>query len=343
LSQTNLSWDFLPLWQPSSFALLEDRLIVLMVALVANAILLSWRIWIEIPKGLMPGYGLELYLKAAERKLNRPNRSANAKLFRGALVILPPLCIAVYIGDFLGHASTSFKYSWLIASATMACLLHGRAFHDVACHLLLRNHDMSLYESRVKLDSISPYDHTVLDQHGVFRQTMETIAAVFSERMVGLGAWFLIGGLPAACAYYVLHRAYRLIALPSNSMRPFGWAAAGLYNLMAAWPAWFGSFLLAFSTLFVPGTHATQSVGAFLSGLFRYAPAQLSSYVYAKALGLQLGGKKRLLNGTVTDHAWVGDGQPKVTESQLRYGLGMFQIAWLLFLGILGVCYLYLT
>jgi len=343
LSLANLGQHFLPFWEASATPMLEDRLIILMAALIANSMLLPWRVWVEIPKALIPGYWVEQYLSGAERKLNRSNRSPNAKLVRGALVILPPLLIGLYVGDVLSNIAGWFKHSWVVASAILLCLLHGRMYHDVAWHILYRNHDMSLHESRQKLNSISPYDHEVLDIHGVFRQTLETLGGVFSERMTGVGFWFLLGGLPMAITYYLLHRMYRLIAIPSDHMAQFGWAAASLYNLLAAWPAWLGSLMLSFSAFFVPGTRAFPSIGAFFTGLWKFPPSQLSVYVYAEALDLQLGGKKRLKGGQTTHHQWVGDGQPKVTESQLRYGIGMFQLAWLLFIGILGLCYLYVA
>lgn len=338
---TTLS-SFVRFWDPASFPILEDRLMVLLMAVVLNGVLLTRRAYIDFPPALVPGHWLTRYFQAAERKLNRQNRSPNARFIRGLVVMLPPLLIAWAAGGRLAEWSAMFKYSWLISVAALAAMLHTRVYVDTASRLLNWNHDMSLHESRKDLDLISPYDHHVLDLHGLFRQALECLGTAFGERLAGIGLWFLLGGLPMAMIYYALLRAFRAIGLPTPEMQAFGTVARTFYYLMAAWPAWFGSLLLSLSALFAPATRIGKSLAAFVTGVWRFPPSQLAGFIYAEALGLQLGGKKRLPNGQTTTGAWVGSGDPKVSESQLRYGLRMFQAAWLLFVGVLGVGYLYM-
>src|SRR5262245_8590534 len=134
--------SFIRFWEAASLPILEDRLMILLMAIMLNMLFMPRRAYIDTPRALIPGHWLTRYLQASERKLNRVNRSVNARFVRGLLVLLPPVIVGWAAGARLAEWSLLIKYGWVMVTIALAAMMHARVYYDVAQRILSMNHDM---------------------------------------------------------------------------------------------------------------------------------------------------------------------------------------------------------
>lgn len=87
-------------------------------------------------------------------------------------------------------------------------------------------------------------DTLALDEAGVARAGIESLAESFCDGVVAPLFWLLVGGLPGVWAYKAVNTADSLIGHREEPFGPFGWAAARCDDLMNLIPARLSGFLL---------------------------------------------------------------------------------------------------
>ena len=75
-------------------------------------------------------------------------------------------------------------------------------------------------------------DTAVLDEAGVARAAIESLAENFSDGVVAPVFWMLIAGLPGAAVYKAINTADSMIGHRTPRYQAFGWAAARLDDLV---------------------------------------------------------------------------------------------------------------
>ncbi len=75
-------------------------------------------------------------------------------------------------------------------------------------------------------------DVSSLDESGVARAAIESLAENFSDGVVAPALWLALFGLPGALAYKAVNTADSMIGHKSPRYRAFGWARARLDDLM---------------------------------------------------------------------------------------------------------------
>ena len=75
-------------------------------------------------------------------------------------------------------------------------------------------------------------DPESLDEAGVARAAIESLAENFSDGVVAPVFWLAVAGLPGAAAYKAVNTADSMIGHRSARHRAFGWAAARLDDLV---------------------------------------------------------------------------------------------------------------
>ena len=89
-----------------------------------------------------------------------------------------------------------------------------------------------LAEGRKAVSMIVGRDPERLDEAGVSRAAIESLAENFSDGVVAPAFWLAIGGLPAAAAYKAVNTADSMIGHRSKRHQAFGWAAARFDDLI---------------------------------------------------------------------------------------------------------------
>jgi adenosylcobinamide-phosphate synthase len=167
-----------------------------------------------------------------------------------------------------------------------------------------------------------------LDEAGVARAALESLAENFSDGVVAPLFWLALGGLAGGALYKAVNTADSMIGHRSERYRAFGWAAArldDLVNLPASRLA--AGFLIAAAAL-TPGASAAEAWRIVKQDARRHRSpnAGWPEAAMAGALGVRLAGP-RVYGETRVEDAYMGDGRGAVTAADIRRGLALYRRA----------------
>lgn len=178
-------------------------------------------------------------------------------------------------------------------------------------------------------------DTAALDEAGIVRAALESLAENFSDGIVAPLLWAAVFGLPGAVFYKAVNTADSMIGHLTPRHAAFGWAAAKLddaVNLPASRVAALCLILAA------PAEHRASARAAVRRDAPRHRSpnAGWPEAAMAGALGLRLAGP-RLYKGVRVEDAWMGAGTPDATVTDLDRGLVLYRRACLILMGVLLV------
>jgi len=173
-------------------------------------------------------------------------------------------------------------------------------------------------------------DVSALDEAGVARAALESLAESFSDGVLAPAFWYALLGLPGLLAYKAVNTADSMIGYRTPRHADFGWAAARLDDVLNLVPARLAALLIALAAL------PRGGVGAALGAAWRDAPRHASpnagwpEAALAGALGLALGGP-RAYAGRQVAGAWLnGGGRREAHAADIRAGIRLADGAWIL-------------
>ncbi len=156
----------------------------------------------------------------------------------GGLLNLSFHVIASYIGYavFVYLVSTTIATRGLLSSsqAVIRELLKGDA-----------------ESSRLKLSVIVGRDTESLQEKGMLRATIETLAENASDAIVAPLFYFVIGGLPLAMTYKAINTLDSMLGYKNEKYKYFGWASAKLDDIANYIPARITGFLIVGAAFFI--------------------------------------------------------------------------------------------
>lgn len=181
-------------------------------------------------------------------------------------------------------------------------------------------------------------DPEALDEAGVCRAAIESLAENFSDGIVAPALWYALFGLPGLLAYKMLNTADSMIGHLDDRYRDFGRAAAKLDDL-ANWPAArVSSLLIALGAAVEHGFASfRRALGAALrdSGLHRSPNAGWPEAAMAGALGLALAGPRRYGGETVIEASLNASGRRRASGADIDASLSIYHRACD---GLAGIC-----
>ncbi|MGH6801053.1 MAG: adenosylcobinamide-phosphate synthase CbiB, partial [Methylocella sp.] len=148
-----------------------------------------------------------------------------------------------------------------------------------------------------------------LEEVGVARAAIESLAENFSDGIVAPAFWLALGGLPGGACYKAINTADSMIGHRTKRHAAFGFAAAKLDDLVNFCPARLSAFLVVIAAWFAPGA-SPQAAWCTMRRAARGHPSPNAGWpeaAFAGALGLQLGGP-RVYAGVKTNDTWIGSG-----------------------------------
>jgi len=290
-------------------------------ALVAlTALLLCW----VLPGGLRlagsPAHPVALASRAmgwAARKLNRTRRSAADRAARGFLIAAIFVGLAGWAGWAVELRVDTVRYAWLVELVLVVLVLDPRGVAvraRSAASLLDRSQPVAAArlteaEGAPSLAESEPY--------AAARVVAERTAQDCSALLVAPLFWYLLLGLPGLLAARAAREAANRMAGSAPSRQAFGTTAAGLDAALGLIPAWIAAPTICLAALFIPGARP----GAAMAGLGAYGASGAPAAALAGALGLSLGGPRRLRLGEERwreEKPWIGTGRARVVPSDLR-------------------------
>ena len=193
-------------------------------------------------------------------------------------------------------------------------------------------------EGRVAVAKIVGRDTASLDEAGIARGAIESLAENFADGIVAPCFWGGLLGLPGMAGYKAVNTADSMIGHRTERHAAFGFAAAKLDDLLNLVPARLATLLLALAAYF----HRDANPRAALATALRDAKHHRSpnagwpEAAAAGALGLKLAGP-RAYHGAMIDEPWIGGGRSKAGPAEIRRALALYRTACVLQIGALAV------
>lgn len=265
-----------------------------------------------------------------EPRLNAgPNRRA-----RGVVMLLLLLGITVAFSLVIAMVTRSLPFGWVIEAVLASTLIAqkelGRAVKAVADGLAV-----SLDSGRYAVAHIVGRDPHVLDESGVARAAVESLAESASDGIVAPLFWLFVGGLPGIVLYKAANTADSMVGHKSERYRDFGWASARFDDVLNWIPARLTALLIAGAAFLVRRTDPEAAWSTALRDAKKHASpnAGWPEAAFAGALGVALGGP-RSYEGEMHDLPRFGDGRSDLTASDILSALVLYWAAMNLLLGL---------
>ena len=263
-----------------------------------------------------------------DRRLNRVGRRPGILRLLGALslatLLLAAACPAAAVqAALLSHAGGVGILAVLASTlpAQRSLWFHVRAVADA----LERG---GLTAGRRAVSHIVGRDPETLDEAGVVRAAIESLAENFSDAVVAPAFWGAALGLPGMVAYKAINTADSMVGHRTARHAAFGWASARLDDLVNLPASRLAALWLVLAALIQPGADPAGALRtAWRDARGHRSPnAGWPEAAMAGALGLRLNGP-RTYGHVRVDDAWMGDGRAAATPADLRRALALYRRA----------------
>jgi adenosylcobinamide-phosphate synthase len=272
-----------------------------------------------------------------DRMLNRPAWSDAARQGAGALAVAVLLLAAAGAAAALAAALAPFRAGDVLLAGFAATLVAQRS---LAAHVravgtgLLRE---GLQGGRAAVAHIVGRNPQALDEAGVLRAAIESLAENFSDGVVAPALWCALLGLPGIAGYKAVNTADSMIGHRSPRYAAFGWAAARLDDLVNLPASRLAACWLVLAAASLRGADARGAWRAVRRDAARHRSpnAGWPEAAMAGALGLRLAGP-RVYGATRVEDAWMGNGRPAPTLADLDRALALYRRACALQIAAFG-------
>jgi adenosylcobinamide-phosphate synthase len=247
-------------------------------------------------------------------RLDLALNSGEARRAKGIVALALTIALFAVPAAILSAILDDLVFGTLAEAAVASTLIAHKSLQD---HVGAVANAGTLDEARSAVSLIVGRDTADLDEAGVSRAGIETLAESLSDGVVAPAFWFAVGGLPGLVAYKVINTADSMIGYLTPRHAEFGWAAARLDDVVNFVPARATALLL---KLVAP---ATLKYGDRIrADADRHVSpnAGWPESVMAYALGVALGGP-RTYGGRSVNGVWLNPQGRDATFSDLDRAL----------------------
>jgi adenosylcobinamide-phosphate synthase len=229
------------------------------------------------------------------------------------------------------HVLAGFSGGWIIEAMIATVFLAQKSLYD---HVrdVERALSSSLTSGRAAVSKIVGRNTETLDESGVSRAALESLAENAADGVVAPVFWYLLLGLPGLVAYKAVNTADSMIGHKSAEHLHFGFASARLDDVLNFIPARLTALLFSGAASLESQVAAKRSFNAAMSDAIKHRSpnAGWPEASMAGALGLRLGGP-RDYDGETVDLPWLGSGREHLTRQDITRGLRLYDRSlWLM-------------
>jgi adenosylcobinamide-phosphate synthase len=271
-------------------------------------------------------------------RLNHERMSGASRRAAGIVALFIVIGVTGIVAYVLERSLLWLPLGVVSAALPASTLIAQRSLHDHVERVAVALEREGLAAGRKAVSRIVGRDPQSLDEAGVARAAIESLAENFSDGVVAPALWLAIGGIAGCAAYKAINTADSMIGHRTRRHHAFGWAAARLDDLVNL-PA---SRLSALLLIAAAATTSAASAMEAWRAVARDAPRHRSpnagypEAAMAGALGLALAGP-RIYGGFEIDDAIMGRGRRNATAADIRAALALFRHADVMLIGLVGL------
>jgi len=264
-----------------------------------------------------------------DARLNRTEYAPATRRMLGVLAILVTALTAAGLGYVVQSALLRLPFGTLGIAIATSTLIASRSLHDHVRDVSVALKSGGLEPGREAVGRIVGRDTAALDEGGVARAAIESLAENASDGVVAPVLWFALLGLPGIAAYKAINTADSMTGHRNQRYQDYGWAAARLDDFVNLPASRLTGVLFAGGARFTPGASSANAVTAMARDAPRHRSpnAGWPEAAMAGALGLKLGGP-RTYAGTPVDDAFMGNGRRELTANDIDRSLFLARCSW---------------
>jgi adenosylcobinamide-phosphate synthase len=268
------------------------------------------------------------WLAWLEARLNRAGAGFAARRAAGVVALglyLAPVAVVAWAATRLCVSAGAPGFAGL---AVLAASLPSQRSLGSHVSAVADGLDASLDEGRRAVAKIVGRNPDVLDEAGVARAAIESLAENFSDGVVAPILWTALGGLVGGALYKGINTADSMIGHKDDRYAAFGWAGARLDDLVNLPASRLAALWLVLAAALTPGASAQEAARAVWRDATRHRSpnAGWPEAAMAGALGLKLAGP-RVYGEKLVDDAFMGEGRREADTADIRRALRLYRAA----------------
>ena len=263
-----------------------------------------------------------------DRALNREISSDACRKTRGFIALSVIIAIPAGVAFGIERGLSFGPFGFLGVSLFASTLIAQRGLHEHVARVAAALDQEGIEGGRAAVSLIVGRDTHVLDQAGVARAAIESLAENFSDGVVAPVFWLALGGLPGGAAYKAINTADSMIGHRTPRYGEFGFAAARLDDLVNLPASRLSALLIIAAAALSRKASASEAWNAVRRDA-RYHRSPNAGYpeaAIAGALGLALAGP-RVYGGVLVEDATMGHGRRNAGADDIRAALKIYRQA----------------
>jgi adenosylcobinamide-phosphate synthase len=283
-------------------------------------------------------------IDALDRRLNRETDAAQTRRAAGIFTLVVVLAIVGTIAFLAERALLRLPFGILVTGLLASTLVAQRSLHRHVAEVARTLERDGIEAGHNAVAHIVGRDTASLDEAGIARAAIESLAENFSDGVVAPVFWMAIVGLPGAALYKAINTADSMIGHRTPRHAAFGWAAARLDDVVNLPASRLSALLLIAAAMLSKETSAGAAWRAVRRDATRHRSpnAGYPEAAMAGALGLALAGP-RVYGGVPVEDAMMGDGRREADATDIGRALRLYRAADALLLALLALSALILS
>src|SRR6478736_4771411 len=167
-----------------------------------------------------------------ERRLNRDQDSPTTQRAKGIVAVLVLITVVGVIASLICLVLGRLPFGFILLAAVASTLLAQHSLYSHVADVAAALERDGIEAGRKTVARIVGRDPQALDEAGVARAAIESLAENFSDGVVAPALWMAIAGLPGAAIYKAINTADSMIGHRTKRHGDFGFAAAKLDDLV---------------------------------------------------------------------------------------------------------------
>ena len=265
---------------------------------------------------------------ALERYCNRDSTEPVQRRALGIITLLLVVTVVAVAAFVIERGLLLLPFGVIGVAFLASALIAQRSLHEHVADVADALEKTGAEGGREAVSHIVGRDTGALDEAGVARAAIESLAENFSDGVVAPVFWMLIAGLPGAAVYKAINTADSMIGHRTPRYQAFGWSAARLDDLVNL-PASRLSALLIIAAAAVTKSASAVAAWRAVRRDARHHRSPNAGYpeaAMAGALGLALAGPRNY-GGVRVDDALMGDKRRAADANDIRAALGLYRRA----------------
>jgi adenosylcobinamide-phosphate synthase len=267
-------------------------------------------------------------IRALDRRLNHDSAAPDRRRAAGIVAVLCLLVVVGAIAFLIGRELSRLPYGIFAVAIVASALIAQRSLYRHVAAVVVELESGDIAAARTAVSRIVGRDVATLDEAGVTRAAIESLAENFSDAVVAPVLWLFIAALPGIALYKAINTADSMIGHLTPRYQAFGWAAARLDDLVNLPASRLSALLLVAAAALRNDASALEAWHTVRrdAAHHRSPNAGYPEAAMAGALGLSLAGP-RIYGGVRVDDAMMGNGRRDAKASDIRRALALYRYA----------------